>query len=74
MITISTTYDLKWELSFAPEYKFSKCGKCFNTKRGKEVRRTLIGYSVGYYIRGKFYTLNTLRSKLELIKKVYCPF
>ena len=60
MITISNTYNLKWVINFAPEYQFTECGKCINTKRGKEVKRVLIGYSVGYCIKGKFYTLSKL--------------
>lgn len=74
MITISSTYDLKWQLSFANEYKFSSCGKCFNTKRGKEIKRVLVGYSIGFCIKGKFYTLNKLRNNLEKIQENKCPF
>jgi len=33
------------------------------------------GGSIGYVIKGKFYTLKFLRDKLELIPtKDYCPF
>lgn len=74
MITISNTYNLKWQLSFAPEYKFTPCGKCINMKRGKEIKRVLVGYSVGYCIKGKFYTLNKLRGELQKITEIYCPF
>lgn len=74
MITISNTYNLIWQLNFANEYQFTKCGKCINTKRGKEVKRVLVGYSVGYCIKGKFYTLNKLRNNLEKIQKESCPF
>lgn len=74
MITISNTYKLKWQLSFAPEYQFTECGKCVNMKRGKEVRRILIGYSVGYCIKGKFYTLAKLRTSLQKIEINTCPF
>lgn len=73
-ITIVNTYELKWTLSFAPEYQFTKCGKCINVKRGKEVRKILNGYSVGFCIKGKFYTLEKLRKSLTKIEDKICPF
>ena len=74
MQTISINYDLKWQLKFAEEYKFSKCGKCFNTKRQRQVKQVVNCRSVGYCIRGKFYTLSFLRSQVELIPKSNLPF
>ena len=73
-ITKSNTYVLKWQLSFAPNYKWSKCGKCFNTKTGKEIKKTLNGRSIGYCIKGKFKSLNTLRKHLIQIKHIQAPF
>ena len=37
-ISISNTYVLKWQLKDYPNYKFTDCGKCFNTKTGKEIK------------------------------------
>lgn len=74
MDTISITYTLIYELSFATEYKWSKCKKCFNTKRGKEIKQVMQGGSIGYNIRGKFHSLTALKKELRKIKKVECPF
>lgn len=74
MITISNTYDLNWMLYDTNEYQFTQCGKCFNIKRGKEVKRTLVGYSIGFCIKGKFRTLKSIRKDLVKIEKSYCPF
>lgn len=75
MQTISITYDLKWQLKSYPNYKWSTCKKLFNTKTGRQIKKTLNCRSVGYWISGKFITLNNLRKDLELIpKKEYCPF
>lgn len=74
MNTISITYNLKWELDFAEEYKFDKAGRCFNTKRQREIKRTVNCRSVGYCIKGKFYTLSFLRNRLVKIKNIKLPF
>lgn len=66
--------NVDWELKFAPEYHFSKDGKCSNQKTGNEIRRVLKGYSSGYYVRGKFYTLSYLRTQLQRITKSKSPF
>ncbi len=72
--TVSNTYVLKWQLSFATEYKFTDSGLCFNTKTGNQIRKILNGRSVGYCIRGKFKALSSLRKELEVIENIKCPF
>lgn len=74
MITVSNIYVLKWQLKDAINYKWSECGRCFNELTGKEIKKILNGRSVGYCIKGKFQSVNTLRSQLELIPKQDCPF
>ncbi len=73
-ITISKSYDLVWQISDAENYKFSKDGKCFNVKRNKELKRVLVGGSVGYCINGKFQSLTQLRTKLIRIQETFLPF
>lgn len=72
-ITISTTYTLEWYIPDT-DYYFTKCGRCFNVKRSKEVRRILNGGSAGFTINGKFESLKSIRSKLIKIEEVVCPF
>jgi len=52
-ITISTTYNLIWQLKLDSNYALTKCGKMFNLKRNKEVKRVLNGSTVGYWINKK---------------------
>lgn len=75
MYTFSITYTCKYQLAFDSNYKWSTCGKCFNAKTGRLIKQVMKGGSIGYVIKGKFYTLKFLRKQLELIPKDdYCPF
>ena len=61
----TAAYNLKWQVSFASQYKVSKCGKVFNTRTNRQIKRVVNGgYSTGYWINSKFYTLDTLRANL----------
>lgn len=73
-ITISTTYDVIWQIKTHPNYKFTKDGICINSKLGKIVKRVKKGGSIGYYIAGNFVSLVQLRTQLEKINEVECPF
>lgn len=74
MESISISYTVEWQLSFANNYKWSKCGKCFNSLTGKGIKQCYKNGMIGYYIKSKFYSLTYLRSKLERIPKQDCPF
>jgi len=74
MKTISVSYTLKYELNVAPQYKWSECGKCFNTKTGRQIKQTYVSGSIGYCILGKFHSLTYLRTHLVKVAKVECPF
>jgi len=71
---ISITYAAKYQVSFAPHYKFTTCGKCFNTKTGRVIKKVYNNRCIGYIIVGKFYSLTKLRKLLEKIPKEYTPF
>jgi hypothetical protein len=73
-ITVSTTYDVIWQLKDHTHYKFTKDGICINSKRNKIVKRVKNGGSIGYCISGKFYSLTSLRNELEKITNIECPF
>ena len=74
MNTISITYTLIYEISFAPHYKFTKCKKLINCKRCKEIKKVINGGSIGYCIESKFYSLTSLRKHIKKIEKVKTPF
>ena len=74
MYTISITYSLIWELKTHPEYKWTKCGRCFNVKTGRELKKVSQGGSIGYNIKGKFKSINTLRKELVKIQPTTIPF
>lgn len=66
---------MEFRLSFAHNYQWSKCGKCFNVKTNRQIKQTYKNRCIGYYIKGKFYSLTKLRKHLEEIpKEEYCPF
>lgn len=66
--------DLVWEYSDSDNYKFDKEGNCYNLRTGKQLKRTLIGYTEGYCLNGKFKSLKQIRNKLQRIESVDCPF
>lgn len=74
MNTISINYTLVFELNFANNYKWTKCGKCFNTLTNRQIKQTYNSGCLGYNIKGKFYSLTYLRNQLVKIKKVEIPF
>ena len=74
MNTISKTYALKWQHKDYCNYKWSVCGKLFNCKTGFEIKKTFNNGSIGYWIKGKFITLNKLRNQLTKIEDTKCPF
>ena len=67
MYTFTITYTCKYQLSFAPNYKWSECGKCFNSKTNRMIKQIMKSGCIGYIVNGKFKSLKYLRSNLELI-------
>jgi hypothetical protein len=74
MQTISISYALKWEVKNHPTYKVSTCGKVFNTKTNRQLRRCVNGGSVGYWLGRKFVRLQDLRKMLQKISNFEMPF
>lgn len=74
MNTISITYTLIYRLSFAHNYQWSKDMDCFNTETGRRIKQVLNSSCIGYCIKGRFYSLTYLRTKLEKIPNEKTPF
>jgi len=71
---ISISYDLIWEFKDYPNYKVSKCGKVFNMKTNRKIKKVVNGRSIGFWIKGKFITLNNSRKLIRKIEKLDMPF
>lgn len=74
MRVITGEYNLVWQLSDADNYQFDKLGNCINIKTNRKLKMTVVGYTTGYCIKGKFRSLKQIKSKLVKIKKDECPF
>lgn len=74
MLTITVNYTCKYEISFAPQYKFTTCGLCYNAKSGRLIKQVLKSNCIGYIIEGKFKSLTYLRNNLKKITKIENPF
>lgn len=74
MLVISIKYTCKWRVKFAPNYVFTICGICYNTKSGKVIKQIYKSGCVGYNILGKFYSATKLRQQIEPIPKEKTPF
>ena len=74
MTTITKSISFKWKLNFSEHYQWSTENKLYNRKTMREIKKTVNGYSVGYWISKKFYTLENLRNCLVKIEKINYPF
>jgi hypothetical protein len=74
MQTISIHYDIIWRHKEHQHYVFDAKGECYNQQRGKLVKKTYSGRSIGYYIAGKFINLKELRKQIEKIPDEELPF
>lgn len=74
MSSITVNYTLIWCLDFADNYQWTKCGKCFNVKTNKQLKKVYNNGTIGYNINGKFKSLTYLRKHLIKIKTNLLPF
>ncbi len=77
MDSISVNYLLIYQFKQSPQYKVSKCLKVFNTKTGRQIKKSYNRGMIGYWIRvnnkKKFVKLGD-KKLLELIPKEMTPF
>lgn len=62
-----------WQIEGFPAYGFGKDKRLYNLQRGREVRKVLKGYTLGYNLAGRFYSLNQIRPLLRK-PETYCPY
>lgn len=61
--------NLKWQIKKLPYYKWSECKKLINTRTGKEIKKTINGGSIGYWIGKAFIPITSMSNMVELIPK-----
>lgn len=73
-VRMSISYSVYWRIKNNPNYAITKNSIVVNIATGKIMKRTLKGYTIGYYIQGKFKSLSKLRTMLEKIPVEEIPF
>lgn len=74
MNSFTINYNYVWQIKNKPNYVVTKCGKIFNKKSGKLIKKVVKGYTIGFNIESKFISIKNLRKNLEKIEKNICPF
>ena len=74
MKTFTVTYTVKFELSVAPHYVWTKNDLCFNLRTGRQLKQVYKSGTIGYSIKGKFMSLKKLRPLLRKPKINTLPF
>jgi hypothetical protein len=64
----------KWNIKNEGNYIVASDNNVYNLKTKKKLQMQLKGYTKGYYLSGKFYSLIQLRKSLVKIDKIDCPF
>ena len=72
---ISLEFSCKWTLDFDQDFVFVENHNFLvNLKTGKILKQVTKGGSIGYVLKGKFYTLPNLRNHLVKIPNKKIPF
>lgn len=74
MYSTTVNYNLKWQLIFDNKYKISECRKIINTKTGRIIKETVVGYTVGFWIGKKFIPKNKINKLIEIVPEYNLPF
>ncbi len=64
----------KWNIKTEENYFVASDNKVYNLKTKKKLQMQLKGYTKGYYLSGKFYSLIQLRKLLVKIEKINYQF
>ena len=68
--TITITYALIWRFKRFHNYKVTRCKKVFNTKTNRQLKSSLNGGSIGYWIGGEFVVKSKLNQELEKDERI----
>ena len=73
--SVTLQFTCKWTLDFDKDFVFlDKYKFLVNLKTGKILKQITKGGSIGYVIKGKFYTLTKLKGHLVKIEQNKAPF
>lgn len=61
---ISVNYTYKYEIDFAHWYKVTDKGIVYNSRTNRKLKQIYNNGCLGYFIKGKFYSLTKLRKHL----------
>lgn len=70
----STSYDVVWAIKDHPKHGVTSDGVLLNIITGKPLQRSVKGYTIGYYLNGRFYSISQLRKMLTKFKYIEMPF
>lgn len=72
---ISLQFTCKYTLDFDKDFVFTeKFNFLVNLKTNRILKQVIKGGTIGYVLKGKFYSLTRLRQSLVKIDKLDCPF
>ena len=54
-------------------YRVNQKGIITNCKTGNQLKKTVKGYTIGYYLNGKFFSLQSIKPHL-ILEANDCPF
>jgi len=64
----SFIYIRRWNIVGFEDYGFLEDKRLFNYKTNRFSKKVVIGYSVGFNLNGKFYTLKTMKENNMVVK------
>ena len=77
MNSISVSYTLIYQIKGYPNYQMTQCGKMFNVKSGREIRKRYNGGSLGYWIGANKFLVIKKDNKHKILEKIpyeHTPF
>lgn len=73
-ISVNYNIDATFKIKGFDNYVLGKDKQLYNIQRGVKIKRCIVGYTKGYYLNGKFHSLNKLKSLLTKIEIIKTPF
>ena len=65
MKTIEKQYRIKYEIE---GYYITSCNKIFNPKTNRELKQSMVNYTIGYYLNSKFRSIGYIRNNCKKYK------